>query len=68
MRMCADMRLAIWTLLQADPDNFFCLIAVVCTSFAAINQGTARRTPTTPWGDVSLAHVVEPHLFIKVLL
>ncbi len=51
------MRLAVWTLLNGSFGRCFVLLALVCTSFAAINQGTAKRTPTTPWGNTCLPHV-----------
>ena len=53
-------RLAVWTILNTSPKDFFVLIACVCTSFSAINQGTAKRTPATPWGDCSRPHVNAP--------
>ncbi|CAK8988995.1 unnamed protein product [Durusdinium trenchii] len=51
------MWLAVWTLMNADPGHFMCWIALVCSSFSAVNVHTSRRTPTTPWGDVSKAYV-----------
>lgn len=51
-------RLAVFTVLNCCEDDFFCLLACVCTSFSAINQGTARRTPLNPWGDLDRPHVV----------
>lgn len=32
-------------------------LGVVCSSFSAINLGTSRRSPTTPWGRTDLKHV-----------
>lgn len=58
-----DPRLAVWTVLQGDVEKgFFCLLACVCTSFSAINQGTAKRSPVTPWGDLDRPHVVATRL------
>ena len=37
-------------------DEFW--LAPVCTSFSAINVGTSRRSPCTPWGDVSRDYIV----------
>lgn len=56
------LRLAIWVVLNTRPANFFCLIAVVCTSFSGINCPTSKRTPTTPWGDCSKQYVRVSHL------
>ena len=51
------LRLCIWVLLNANPSGFLALFAVVCTSFSAINVGTSKRTPATPWGNCALPHV-----------
>ena len=37
--------------------RFFCLLAVVCTSFSAMNIATSKRSPCTPFGDTTLPHV-----------
>ena len=56
-------RLAIWVLLNADPQGFFALFAVVCTSFAAINVGTSLRSPVTQFGRLDLKYVKELKFF-----
>lgn len=38
-------------------ESFTCWLALVCTSFSSINQGTSRRSPVTPWGDTSLEYI-----------
>ena len=52
-----QLRLAIWVLLNTSPAGFFCLLAVVCTSFSAMNVATSKRSPCTPFGDTTLPHV-----------
>ena len=52
-----QLRLAIWVLLNTSPAGFFCLLAVVCTSFSAMNIATSKRSPCTPFGDTTLPHV-----------
>lgn len=52
-----DPRLAVWVLLNTDPAGFFALLAVVSTSFSAVNAGTHQRSPATPYGNTSLPHV-----------
>ena len=49
-------RLAIWVLLNADPQGFFAL-------FAAINVGTSLRSPVTPFGRLDLKYVKELKFF-----
>lgn len=55
-------RLAVWTILNGSYGKCFVLLAMVCTSFSAVNQGTARRSPTTPWGDLGRQHVQDPRM------
>lgn len=50
-------RLCVWVLLNTDPLGFLALFAVVCTSFSAVNVGTSKRSPATPWGNCNLPHV-----------
>ncbi|CAL1128724.1 unnamed protein product [Cladocopium goreaui] len=57
MTTAAGLALCIWVLLNANPSGFLALFAVVCTSFSAINVGTSKRTPATPWGNCALPHV-----------
>lgn len=54
--MCAP-RLAVWVLLNSNPQGVFTLLAVVCTSFSAVNVATSKRSPATPMGDCSLPYV-----------
>ena len=60
---CQFIRLCIWVLLNTDASGFFLLLAVVCTTFSAINVATSRRTPSTPFGDTSLQYVRVSWLF-----
>ena len=46
-----------WVLLNGDPNGFFALFAVVCTSFSAVNIATSGRNPTTPFGRLDLQYV-----------
>ena len=46
-----------WALLNCDV-AFLLWLAPVCTSFSAVNVGTSKRSPTTPWGDVSRPYIV----------
>ena len=60
-------RLAVWTLLNASPNDFLCLLAVVCMSFCAVHRRrTAKRTPTTPWGDTIRPHVLAPWFVFRL--
>ena len=43
--------------LHCCEDSFFVVLAVVCTSFAAINQGTNCRSALVPYGDTSKEYV-----------
>jgi len=61
------MRLAVWTILNGAFGKCFVLLAMVCTSFSAINQGTAKRSPTTPWGNTALPHVQDCRLHDQML-
>lgn len=61
------LRLAVWVILNGDPRGFFCLIAVVCSSFSAINIATSRRSPCTPFGDISKQYVRESQLLVGTL-
>lgn len=57
------LRLAVWVVLNGDPAGFFLLLAVVCTSFSAMNIATSKRSPATPWGRTELLHVAVPRPF-----
>ena len=50
-------RLAMASILNAKRYNALVLIAVVCSSFVAVNAGTHKRSPLNPEGDVSLPSV-----------
>ena len=56
--MSSFPRLAIWLILQGRPDQFFCLIAVVCSSWVPTNCGTSRRSIAYPEGNTRHAYVV----------
>jgi len=47
----------VWALLNCSA-AFLLWLAPVCTSFSAVNVGTSRRSPCTPWGDVSRDYIV----------
>lgn len=51
------LRLALVTVLKSKPDECLCVIGLDCSSFVTINAGTHCRTPITPLGDESVAHV-----------
>lgn len=53
-------RLAVWTLMNVEYGNFLCWIALVCSSFNAVNVATSGRTPATPWGRTFLPYVAAP--------
>jgi len=53
-------RLAVWTLMNVEYGNFLCWIALVCSSFSAVNVATSGRTPATPWGRTFLPYVAAP--------
>ncbi len=65
---CWPLRLACWAIMNGDPTGFFCLFAVVCTSFSAINVGTSRRTPSTPMGDTTKKYVRDTWLVFTSVL
>ena len=41
------------SLLNAKPGQSLVVIAVVCSSFVAVNAGTHKRSPLNPLGDTS---------------
>lgn len=44
--------------MNGDAENgFLCWLAVVCSSFVAVNLATSKRSPACPYGDVRLPHV-----------
>ena len=53
-----NLRLCVWAILSAKLDRFVVLIAMVCTSFSAVNRATNRRDILTPYGDASRDYVV----------
>ncbi|CAJ1435105.1 unnamed protein product [Effrenium voratum] len=53
----AGFALALVTVLKSKPDECLCVIGLDCSSFVTINAGTHCRTPITPLGDESVAHV-----------
>lgn len=50
-------RLAVVTLLNAKPDAFACLCAIVCSSWTVINMGTSGRHVVHPLGREDLEYV-----------
>ena len=59
-RQKSKPRLAVWTVMNAEFGNFMCWIALVCSSFSAMNVFTSGRTDLTPWGDLSKSYVRVP--------
>ena len=55
--MECTLRLALSTILNAKMDNNLCVLAMVCTSFVAINRGTNQRFPFAPLGVQSVPSV-----------
>ena len=55
------LRLAIWVVLNTCPANFFCLIAVVCTSFSGINCPQVKEHRLHRGGDCSKQYVRVSH-------
>ncbi|CAJ1355924.1 unnamed protein product [Effrenium voratum] len=53
----AGFALALVTVLKSKPDECLCVIGLDCSSFVTINAGTHCRTPITPLGAESVAHV-----------
>ena len=50
-------RIAVWLLLQCKPNNFFTLLATVCSSWVGINNGTSRRSILLPEGREDLLYI-----------
>ena len=46
--------------MNVEYGNFLCWIALVCSSFSAVNVATSGRTPATPWGRTFLPYVAAP--------
>ena len=46
-----------WALMNTSPSGCLVWLAVVCTSFSAVNVGRSKRSATTPWGDTNLSYV-----------
>ena len=60
MQKQKKQRLAVWCIMNGNGMGFFVLLAVVCTSFSAVNIGTSLRAAATPMGDCSKHHVRVP--------
>ena len=53
------VRICIWLVLQCSEDNFFCLLALVCSSWTPVNAGTSKRSLVLPSGNELLAYVCD---------
>ena len=61
-------RLAIWLILQGRPSEFFCLMAVVCSSWVPTNAGTSRRCVAYAEGKVELPYIAAANCMVSRLL
>ena len=61
------LRLAVWTVMNTEFGNFLCWIALVCSSFSAVNVHTSGRSPATPWGYIDKAYVADSGLHFYFL-
>jgi hypothetical protein len=50
-------RICVWLVLQAAESDFYAIIAVVCTSFCAVNVGTHKRSIAYPDGDPRYSYI-----------
>ncbi len=66
--MECTLRLALATILNAKTDNNLCVLAMVCTSFVAINRGTNQRFPFAPLGAQSVPSVALGNLLASRFL
>lgn len=57
-------RIAIWLILQAKEDDFFVLLAVVCSSWVPVNQGTHRRSIACPSGNTAYGYVSDANCMV----
>ena len=60
-----QLRLCVWLILSAAEDDFLLVLAVVCTSFCAINKGTNRRDALVPYGDPAKNYVAQGNLLLE---
>ena len=50
-------RICIWLVLQCAHEDFFGLLAIVCSSWVPINIATSKRSVVLPEGNTSLSYV-----------
>lgn len=50
---------SIWLILQGKPSELYSMLAVVCSSWSAVNVGTSKRCIANAAGDTSLLYVAE---------
>ncbi|CAK9065014.1 unnamed protein product, partial [Durusdinium trenchii] len=55
----ATIRICIWLVLQCAEQDFFSLLAVVCSSWSPVNIATSKRSVAYPSGNTALAYVAE---------
>ena len=60
-----QLRLCVWLILSAAEDDFLLVLAVVCTSFCAINKGSNRRDALVPYGDQAKNYVAQGNLLLE---
>ncbi|CAK9063094.1 unnamed protein product [Durusdinium trenchii] len=53
------MVICIWLVLQCAEQDFFSLLAVVCSSWSPVNIATSKRSVAYPSGNTALAYVAE---------
>lgn len=51
------LAICVWLVLQAAESDFYAIIAVVCTSFCAVNVGTHKRSIAYPDGDPRYSYI-----------
>lgn len=62
------LRICIWLILQSSPGNFYCLLAIVCSSWVPVNLATSKRSIAYPDGNTSRAYVAEANSMCARLL
>ncbi|CAE7470841.1 unnamed protein product, partial [Symbiodinium necroappetens] len=55
----AEIRLAIWLVLQGRLDSFYVLLATVCSSWVPTNAGTSKRSIIYAEGNTKLPYVAD---------
>ena len=56
------LRLALTCILNAKMDHHLCVLAMVCTTFVAINKGTNKREPWSPLGNTLVPSVAKGNI------